>query len=126
MFGLKSTLITGAVGLALSLGLAFLWKSEQVKVARLETQLTSLKGELERAIDNNIQLKGVIEDQKANFNRVLTLVEKNGEKVNELEKQRDSARQATAEARAQIDALRAIEGNRKNEHSTYFSTAQPL
>ncbi len=47
---MQATLITGVVGLVLALGLAYKWKSEQVKVARLQ-------GELSQSIANTENLK---------------------------------------------------------------------
>ncbi len=112
MFGLKATLITGAVGLAATLVLAFLWKSEQVKVARLETEVKAIEGELDLSQENNNLLKGEIAEQKDDFDRVLSMMEKNAEKINELEQERDNARLETAKTISEINSLRAAETQR--------------
>lgn len=103
--GLKSTLFTGAVGLVAALVLAFLWKSEQAKSARLE-------GELAQAIANAETLKAAIDGQKAAFEKVTALANGNSDRVQELMRERDNANTETARARAEIDALRAAEANR--------------
>lgn len=105
MFGLKATLITGAAGLVVSLGLAFLWKSEQAKSARLE-------GELSQALANTETLKAAVEDQKLAFNKMASLAKSNQEWVNVLTQERDHANTETAKVRSEINALRAAEANR--------------
>lgn len=105
MLGLKSTLFTGAIGLAAALVLAFLWKSEQAKSARLE-------GELRQAVANTETLKTAVADQKAAFEKVAELANGNSEHVQELMQERENANSETARARAEIDALRAAEVNR--------------
>lgn len=105
MLGLKSTLLTGAVGIMACLALAFLWKSEQAKSARLE-------GELSQAIANTETLKAAVSSQKEAFEKVTALANGNSDRVQELMQERDNANTETARAHAEIDALRAAEANR--------------
>ena len=105
MLGLKSTLITGAAGLLVAMTLAFLWKSEQVKSARLE-------GELSQTLVNTVTLKNAVEDQKSAFNKMASLVSSNDDRLDELMQERDNATAETARARSEIDMLRASEANR--------------
>lgn len=105
MLGLKATLITGAAGLVAALVLAFLWKSEQARSARLE-------GELSQAIANTETLKTAVADQKAAFDKMAALVSGNNERVQELMRERDHANTETARTRAEVDSLRAAEATR--------------
>ena len=105
MVGLKGTLITGVVGLILVLGLAYKWKSEQVKVARLE-------GELAQVQANNETLKDGLAEQRAAVQKMLGLMQTNQEQVNALTQQLDDARAETAAARDRVNALRAGEAYR--------------
>ncbi len=108
MLGLKGTLITGAIGLVAVLGLAFLWKSEQVKAARLQGENAMLQA-------NNETLKAGLAEQRAAVDKMLGLIETNQEQMNALTQRLDDARAETAEVRDQVNALRAGEGNRALE-----------
>lgn len=108
MVGLKSTLVTGAVSLVVVLGLAYLWKSEQVKSARLA-------GELAQSQANNETLKAGLEEQRATVEKMLGLVVANQEQVDALTQQLDDARAETAAVRNEVNSLRAGEANRALE-----------
>ncbi len=108
MLGLKGTLIAGVLGIAVSLGLAFLWKNEQVKGARLEA-------ELDASVRNAETLKAALNEQMASVNSIIELARTNQEQVNELTQQLAAARAETDQVRQRINALRAAEANRALE-----------
>ena len=108
MVGLQGTLITGVVGLVLALGLAYKWKSEQVKVARLE-------GEIAQVHANNETLKAGLAEQTTAVKDMIGLMRTNQEQVNELSQQLDDARAATTEVRNLVNAIRTTEANRALE-----------
>ncbi|KZZ42734.1 MAG: hypothetical protein MK185_17075 [Saccharospirillaceae bacterium] len=109
MFGIKSTLITAGVGIAAVATMAFLWKSEELKAAKLETRLEMIRTELVQSKSNNLSLKTQLTKQNKDLARLQTLAEVNQEKINELEHDRDDARKETATAIDQINQLRSKE-----------------
>ena len=109
MFGIKSTLITAGIGISAVAGVAFLWKAEELKAAKLEAQLEMIRTELVQSESNNLSLKTQLTKQNKDIARLQTLAEVNQEKINELENDRDDAREETAKAIDQINQLRAKE-----------------
>jgi len=112
MISWKIAAAAGLIGAATSLFFAYMWKSEQVEIAKLEAQVTGLRGELDQSRANNETLKTQIKQQVGSVNRMLGLVEKNEERVNEVERQRDAARVEMAKALAEVNSMRATEMGR--------------
>lgn len=105
MLGLKATLITAAIGFSAATTLAFLWKSEQVKSARLA-------GELSQAVANTEALKQAVADQKSAFEKMASLAHSNDQRLDQLMQDKDNAQQETQKLIAKINGLRATEANR--------------